>query len=543
MESSEAASQLVHQLSPYLQESATQIVAASPGLRSVEPSPYEALTYGLTTALLSIGTKHESLGSKVASTLYKYVKGWNELAAPLGADQFDNDDITEYPADGELARVMTLSLSLLGFLDAAAKHVRFWNANERLQLVGWFRNALTEKFLVAVETAQSIVRNARSGQRGLKEWKKISKHYAASGRPIGSMILRQAFMRFVVASATLVVVPHDQTSRTSALDHLQTNPPDQENIHESAENELLEGLAEVAIDEMEFLQNEADYLQRVGSAWQQRLASGLRGSIYTTFLCCAVFNDDIADPDTLLTWLEATLADPHQMNDEDLAAIVFKCLSILAKTSPSVASSLSRSIPRVIVQGGLESRAALGAAEALVSVLKLLPEDTVITTIYTLGNVLSATAVPDKPVLSAPSATANGTAKGRHAGPYQHQHQATGSAISLQPSDSDEPTHLSATVIRTIVGIVRSCEDEKVTALALSMLVQKIGRVGLLVDAMIVTETGMLAPYASATELKSLLKLYAKLGHDALVTDNVILLEAVGHFVACVVGVGLLTQN
>lgn len=459
----------------------------------------------------------------MASTVYKYVDGWRKLSAPLAADQFESNDNTEFAADGELSRVMTLALSLLGFLHAAADHVRFWNAQERLQLVGIFRDALTDKFLVAVETAQSTVRNARSGQRGLKDWKKISKHYAAAGRPIGSMILRQAFMQFVVACATLVVVPTEQASQTSALEYLQSNPPNPESVNEPAEVELLVGLAEVAMDEMEFLQNESDYLQRVGSAWQQRLASGIRGSIYTTFLCCAVFDDEIADPDTLQTWLEGTLMDPIQINDEKLAEVVFKCLPILAKSSPAVAASFSRSIPRVIVQGGLENRVASDASEALINILQLLPEDTVVTTLYTLGNVLSATSIPDRSASSA-----NGTAKSRQNGTYQpQQHLDSGSVISLSPSDADEPSQVSSTVIRTIARIVRSREDEKITALGLSMLIQKIGRVGLPVDALIIADIALMAPYAAANELKTLLKLYSKIGHEALVKDNVVLLNAV----------------
>jgi phosphatidylinositol 4-kinase A len=60
------------------------------------------------------------------------------------------------------------------------------------------------------------------------------------------------------------------------------------------------------------------------------------------------------------------------------------------------------------------------------------------------------------------------------------------------------------------------------------MLVQKIGGVNLAVNAMIVTETARLAPYAAANELKTLLKLYAHLCHEALLKDNVVMLDAVG---------------
>jgi phosphatidylinositol 4-kinase A len=524
VDSTEPAKQLFDQLSPYLPESPTQAITSSPRLRNIEPSPHEALTFSLTFALLSIGLKHESLEPKVASSMYKYVEGWSQLSAPLAANQLETDEATDNAADGELSKVMTLVLSLLGFLDAASQQARFWDPQERLRLVVLLRDALTDKFMVVVETAQSVVRNSRVGQRGLKEWRRISKHYAAQGRPLGSMILRQAFMRFVVSCAALVVCPADQGLRTSVLDYLQINSPGSDFNRDPAENELMDRLADVASDEMEFLQSESDYIQRVGSAWQQRLASAVRANIYRTFLCCASYNVEIVDPETLMTWLETSISDPVQMTDEHLATVVLKCLPVLAKLSPAIAASLGRSVPRIIVQGGLESRAAAGAADSLVKILKLLPEDTVITTIYSLGNVLSAQSISEK---SNMAVAANGTHKARQGSAYQQPHETTGSTISLSPSDADEPSQVYSTVIRTVVGIVRSRNDEKITALALSMLIQKIGRVSLAVDAMIIMETALLAAHAAATELKSLLKLYTKLSHDALLKDNVVMLDAV----------------
>jgi phosphatidylinositol 4-kinase len=101
---------------------------------------------------------------------------------------------------------MMHGLSLLGFLNAAAEHAHFWNSQERLDFVQDVRAALSEKFLIAFETALSIVRNARAHQHGLREWKRYAKHYAAVGKPLGGMILHDGFLKVVLASAAILVL-------------------------------------------------------------------------------------------------------------------------------------------------------------------------------------------------------------------------------------------------------------------------------------------------------------------------------------------------
>ncbi|KAF2454789.1 hypothetical protein BDY21DRAFT_351610 [Lineolata rhizophorae] len=386
-------------------------------------------------------------------------------------------------------------------------------------------SAISERFMTALETALSLVRNARHSQKGLREWKRYYKHYAADGRPLGAMLLRKGFMEVVLAFASLLVASPDALAKDGVLDILRRGdgrsrkfPPDQ------TSESLLEGAAEIAAEEIRLLEEGSDYL-RLGSAWQQRLASSVKGSSITSFLCCTVRNEEIADADILMSWLESVLADPVQSSDESLADVVLKSMAVLGTVSPSIAASLGRSLPRLVVQGGFGNGTAGLAADCLASTLKLLPEDTVITTLYTLGNVLSTDSVPDRSA-AAGDFIDGSTNSPRATGLYKSQ-AATGSSISLAPTDVEEPSTVYTTVIQSIVRIATACNDEKINALAQSMLVQKIGRVNLLVDAKIITETAYLGACADPSELKSLLKLYAKLCHDALVRENFVILESV----------------
>ncbi|KAL6709717.1 Phosphatidylinositol 4-kinase stt4 [Coniothyrium glycines] len=526
IQSLEIAEKLLSRLSPYLAESSAQILSPSPSLRTFGPSPYETLTYNLTSAVLSLGSQHGQLRAQATSTLASYLNGWTTAAAELSADHFDDDEREDYAVDGDLARVMTQSLSLLGFLGATAEHANFWNAYDRLQFVQDVRSALSEQFLIAFETALSIARNARAYQHGLREWKHYAKHYAASGRPLGAMIIHDSLLKVVVASASLLVSNRpSSTAGGSILDSVRASfdtKPSQI-FRDSASDSLADGLTRIAVEEMERLDNDLDYLQKVGSAWQQRQGASVKAKVITTYLCCAVYDEDIADDEVLTIWLDNVLNDPVQSADHELASTVLKSMSILARISPESASSLGRSLPRVIVQGNFDERTTSVAAESLAAVLSLLPQDAIITTLYSLGNVISVGApVADRPTIA--SSTLNGSSKTRTGDLYDHEH---GSAISLTPSDIEEPHHVHTVVIETIVSVARNCKDAKITALALSMLVQKVGRSSKTVDAKIITDSAFLGIHSPPGEFKSLLKVYSKIIHDALVKDDRTLIDAV----------------
>ncbi|EAT89133.2 hypothetical protein SNOG_03928 [Parastagonospora nodorum SN15] len=517
----DVAGPLLDRLAAYLAQVYTQTLAPSPNVRAIEPSPYEVLSYNLTSAVLSLGSRH-GLHAQAAVAITSYVEGWTDTAADLSADQFDEDDRDDYPAGRGLARVMTQSLSLLGFLNAAAGHAKFWNSYDRLQLVEHVRAALSEKFLVAFETALSIVRNARPHQHGLRDWKRYAKHYAAAGQPLGGMILHDSFLRLVVASASIMVEAPDREQGDGILDHLRSSKLSAETVADSSDDALADGLTRIAVEEMEFLKSDLDYLQRVASAWQQRQASSVKAKVLITYLCCTVYDQDIADADLLNAWLENVLDDPSQTADHELSSTVLKSMAVLAKVSPPLASSLGRSLPRVIVQGNFDHRTTPVAADALAAVLSLLPQDAIITTLYSLGNIISAGSVPSQNPAASPSL--HGTSKSGRGGVYNQQN---GSAISLTPSDIEEPHHVHSAVVETIVSVACNCKDAKITALALSMLIQKVGRASKAVDAKIITDSAFLGIHSPPGEFKSLLKVYSKLAHDALVKDDTAILEAV----------------
>ena len=524
----ETSQRLLKQLAPYLLEAPTQAIAPSPFLRSIGPSPWEALSYDLASAVLAIGIKHQVLHHQVIDCTIGYLRNCLRAVNSTSAKCPDSDSTGDVSIE-ETLDTAALTVSLLGFLEAVSLYIDFYDVSERLDLVNLVRQILDENLMVSVEGVFSSIRTSESTNRALLDWKSYARRYAAAGRPLGAMLLQRGFMRLMVSCSSLEVSDADQLRRTDIFEILTSDKELTLREHHDASTALLELLSEVSTESMRLLEDGSDYLQ-LGSAWQQRLAFTVKAYTLNTFLNCMVADEDIANADVLMLWLDDTMADPVQMADDTLAFVVLKSMAVVAKFSPAIASSLSRSLPRYIVQGGIKGETVLVAARSLTFILRMLSQDAVITGLYSLGNVLSARSGTDRAIGGADYT--NGTLNSsKNTGQYT-QHS-TGSAISFDLSGEEETAAAYGNIVRAIVTMASICQDDKITALAQSMLVQKLGRVSLAVDLYIITETAKLAVVGGPTEFKSLLKLYARLGHDAVVRNNSTLLETVGLPTSC----------
>lgn len=515
---------LLLQIRPYIEEAHNQVIAPSPFLRSIEPSPWEALSYHLVSAALALGKKHPSLHALALESTTCYLRKCLQAVSAVQELSFGSDVTVHGLPVRERLNIAALSVSLLGFLRAASSHADFYSTTETYHLVAFLREVLTESFMVSVEGVFSSIRTAGTGHKHFAYWKTWVRHYAVSGRPLGAMLLHRGLVELLVSSSSLRVTSRDQLSRADLLDI----PVEEHGLPQGQQDEsitvLMETLADTAAEEIRLLDDGADYLQ-LGSTWQQHLAFSVKAHALTTFRNCLLVNESIADLDTLISWLEDTMADAVQMADENLAATVLRSMAILAKVSPAVASTLSRSLPRFIVQSGIRGETVTAAARTLAVVLQLLSQDAIITGLYSLGNVLSAGSSADKsigaPVLSDNSSSPQRSEK-------QYGSHPTGSAISLDLDRENDSGAVYGSIVRAIVGIASSCQDDKITALAQSILLQKLGRIDLTVDLRIVTETTTLATSGGPSELRSLLRLYSRISHDSAVRCNTTLLVAVG---------------
>lgn len=524
----ETAHRLLSQLSPYLLEAHTQAIAPSPFLRFLEPSPWEALGYQLTRAVLAIGIKYPVLHDDVLDCTTGYLRNCLRTVSSEFCKRPKSGESAEDAEVEDTLDTATVSVSLLGFLEAVSLYVTFYSVSERLQLVDILRQILDENLMVLVEGVFSSIRTSGGSARALVDWRSYATRYAASGRPLGAMLIQRGLMRLLVSCSSLQVSTAEQLQRTDIFDILKS---DEEYVLDGNRDDnaaLMESVSEIAIESMRLLEDGSDYLQ-LGSAWQQRLAFAVKAYTLHTFLNCMVVDEGVADVDILMSWLEDTMADPIQMANETLACVVLKSMAVIAKFSPSIASTLSRSLPRFVVQSGIKGETVIIAAQSLTYILQLLSQDAVITGLYSLGNVLSARSGTDRAIGG--SELPNGNVNSSKSTAQYTQHSSS-SAISLDLSCEEETVAAYGNIVLGIVVIANSGQDEKITALAQSMLLQKLGRVSLAVDLRIITEAAKLATAGGSTEFKSLLKLYVRLGHEAIVRGNTNLSESV-RFLNC----------
>lgn len=516
-----SAEKLACQLGPYMLEAHTQAFVQSPSLREIEPSPVEALSYNLTAALLSLGINHKSLQELVSDKIWAYLDRCAHAAESISRNGTTSESWSD---TGDGIHSATVAISLIGFLDAAATHAHFWSAAERLNLLRKVKKILSDSFLMSLETAFSGIRNSRTSDRQVKEWRRYVRNYAAIGRPLGAMLLQRSFMWFLVASTSLLVAEPKDLRGNDVLELMMSPDAKLRQIlpqNNNTTSNTIETMASLAAEEIGLLEDGADYL-RMGSASQQRLAFAVKAAALTSYLNCALLNEDAADTDMLITWLEDTLADPVQMADQTLARAVLRCMALAAKLDPSFAPNVSRSLPRFIVQGGPVGPAVGVASSCLAYALQLLSQDAVISTLYTLGNVLSSGGNTDR-ILGGGDPALNGTGSPT----FYNGGQSTGSAISLVNSGEEETAIVYGNVIQAICDIANHCGDDKITALAQSMLLQKINKVSKAVDARIIKEAAVLSTTGGPLEFKSLLKLYVRLGNDGVTSKNDHLLTAV----------------
>ncbi|KAJ5898628.1 hypothetical protein N7504_008916 [Penicillium tannophilum] len=501
------AQRLVTQLSQYLPESPSQLFRPSPFLQSIKPSPWETLSHSLASALLSMGLKFPTLRKETVAGLTGYLNNCAEVISSVTPFHYSTSEAGGRGVVHESIAILSVAVSLVGFLEASAKHTVFWTAREKLQIIDHLRAMLSESFLIAVETASSTIRNATGSDNIFKDWRKYTRRYSAHGRPLGAMLLQEGFMRFVKSCAASLIGSQN-LSDDQLLDEYMAGVGIAKSYDES-DIALIERITDLISEEIHLLEDGSDYLQ-VGSPSQQRLAFSVKGDALVGFLNCVVLGEDAANNDVLLSWLEESLIDAQQMACAELAMTSLKCMAILARMSPNGASIARRCLLRFLTQGGASIGSVVAvAARCLAQVLSILSEDAVITTLYSLGNALSPSPNADQSAQEQFTGDATGTANNL----VSYAQPSSGSQASI-PTVAEDDALVYRNVVHAIVIIATSCDDDKISALAQSMLLQKVGKINVAVDAYIIQETAVLALSSGKAEFQLLLKFYARIYLD-----------------------------
>jgi len=480
------------------------------------------MTSATSGALFAIGLRYTELREEAAEVLFAHIHAAVHISSRYAQllSKHDGLENANFGTDNLLG-IYRLSVCVLSFLEVAAQNAPFWSPDQQLRIVSAYDMVLSHDLLLVTEAAYSMLRNQSMNHPEINIWKTLQRQHAARGHPLGAISLRLTYMAFNEAcAATLTVLPVGPSlhgTLTALVFHSGTlrGPMADDQLA------LAEKVAGIAAEEINRLDEGSDYL-RLESAWQQRSAQALKASAISSYLLCSLNINDDGDNSMLLDWLEGVLADPLEVSDEALACTALRCLSVMARTSTTVASKLARSLPRFLSSRSLLVTVASVAAESLVCALKVTPHDTVITTLYGLGNSLSSK--------TGVEASANYnlfndvSAENQHVNSRLFNNQST---VSIVLQDGDDPSTIYNAVVLAIVQIAKGFGDETISGLALSILVQKVGRLSRAVDMTIVTQVAAVAVDLSIQDFKALLRLYVRITADGMKQNDDSMIEAV----------------
>jgi phosphatidylinositol 4-kinase len=487
----ENANKLLRQLSPYMVESFNQRFAPSPFMRDAEPSPWECLTENVTTALLSIGINFPQFRSEVMNTIMSYIR--RVLA------------YTEAAVD--VTNIAALAASLVGFLESCCKVANFWTPIERAGMVENLREILTDSFLASVDAAVASMRKFQRKGPGMGQWKHYIRHYESTGRPLGALLLQHGLMKFLVASTSLLVSNSAAFYDGDVLDVLMDGHGVISSITQD-DFATVESLSDVAAAGIAMV-DEGTY--NSGAEGLQQLAYAVKAHALSAYCNCVVLSSS-ADPGALLKWLQATITDPVQMSHFILAKAAVKTLAILSKDDPNYGSGFISMLHRLIVEGTPSPRVTKVAAKCLSYILHRSSQDAIITTLNTMGHVLSSVN-PEKAL------------KAETLQPFEQQ--SMGSTLSLVLNSEEFRYNAYCNAIETIVGVASNSKDQKMVSLAGNILMQRIGKVTSVVSARILAGLAALVPLSPQEECKAIFDAFSKVSTDAVCQDDHALLEAV----------------
>ncbi|KAK9244453.1 hypothetical protein V1506DRAFT_541337 [Lipomyces tetrasporus] len=500
------ASRLLEQLGLYLRDSHHQKFVQAAVVRELQPSPWEAVTYNLTLAIIDIGKSFSELHDLAGDYLNSYVDAVKRASSTITAGTPEN-----------LQLVFPLAFSIQGFLSAICLR-SLYNESSELQynLLSSANDIMSGGFLTCLEEAVSFLRNSPDVAPANRTWHIYRNRYRALGRPVGSASVRYYFVETARNIAGLYIlsgVGKYPVEKESFLDIMMRTGKAATTIND-VERKSLEICRDIAVYEIESSEEGNDYISTVVSGKQRRLNFAIKASALE-ILCVASHFDlyDIGDlMQTVEDSLNATDNEQKPIIDEGLLSKIFKIMAFLCIEEPNIGASLTRIFPRLLVNQNLSEETIQTGTTCVSFALQRLSEDAVISTLYTMANILVS--APHETELTR-VVTTNDRAVRRRSRSLERV-SSMGSRIFINAEDREEIDLIFENVVYALAKIVEEYNDNKITALTISVLMQKIGRVNAFTDRCLLLGLSGLSLCGAERDFKTVLKLYARLNTEAL---------------------------
>ncbi|KAG7664604.1 STT4 [[Candida] subhashii] len=284
--------------------------------------------------------------------------------------------------------------------------------------------------------------------------------------------------------------------------------------------ELIKTLTDLALQKLEFLDRGETCI--VYSSFNRLKLGYLAKSHSLQVLSCGMFTDNW-DLRTSRRLFKTCIGIKEVMLDPDLGLTVFQFGSLLVFKDVSVGPQLTSAFSSVVANPKLNSKYCLEVSKSVGLSSKVLPQDSVVTTIYSLTNLLFVGYDGYQLQTKKPRSKGNDMYSLNSKNPSMSTFSIKGGAGEFDETDYQK---VCENAVTAIIEVSQACNDETVPALAVTILAQKVSRINSSIGPLILRGLSSCAPFLPRREFINLVRLLTRLAAESLEQKNVILLAA-----------------
>jgi hypothetical protein len=430
----------------------------------------------------------------------------------------------------DIKALLSALLGLIGYCEAVIIHLKVSSPEYVPRLLAGIQPLLDGQLLIGVE---SLLSSFNSGNRKLSSastrapndtqihyFIRISERYTLEGHPLGALTIQRHILRVFehVCYASCPVANNGKPQGFLPLKGFKGRfaPLGLSTLH---------SISDLATSQLESIEASADFLKFKTSPHED-LSLSLKATCIR--LACIAFIAGDEKPRALPSLIKGVLIDASQMVHDDLSLACLDALAAISINCQELSGELNKALRSYIVhiptipslQAASTSKPT-SAAKRLAWCLSAVSSDKIVSTLYTLVNILApSTSTADRSVVSLRPRTALS---------LMQQQEHTSSSISLSLKSEDQRQQVYSNVIEAIAAIVCEIKDEKIAELMISLLGQKFGRINEGVDKSLVWGLARISKVVKEKDFRRILKLHAKVRLDPS-TASVALTETVYTF-------------
>ena len=427
----------------------------------------------------------------------------------------------------DVKHLLSAVLGLIGYCEATITHLKSASPEFVARLLARVQPLVDGQLLIGVESLLSSlnVGNRKSSSASARAPNdtqlhyliRISERYTLEGHPPGALNIQGHILRVFehVCYVSCPIATEGNLPRFLPLKGFKSR-------FSALGLPTLQSISELSASQLASIEASADFLKFKTSPHQDLSLSLKATSIR---LACISFIAGNEEPANLPGLIKSVLLDSSQMVHDDLSLACLDALAAISMNCQEHSGEFNRSLRNYIVhthglptvQTPSGSRTTI-AAQRLAWCLSAISNDRIVSTLYTLVNVIApSTSTADRSVVSLRPRTAISLMQQDH----------TSSAISLSLKSDDQRQQVYSNVIEAIAAIVCEIKDEKIAELMISLLGQKFGRVNEGVDKSLVWGLATISKTVKEKDFRRILKLHARVRLDPS-TASISLTETVG---------------